>query len=70
MLVDVVEARCKRTGARVALKVYSLPDMTPLTRVQLLREMRLHLQLVRRGRGGSGGANEEGWQGQRAGVGV
>jgi len=42
---DVVEARCRVTGVRVALKVYSLPDMSPLTRVQLLREMRLHLGL-------------------------
>lgn len=43
----------------MALKVYSLPDMTPLTRVQLLREMRLHLQLVRRGQGGGGRGKQE-----------
>jgi hypothetical protein len=44
---DVVEGVCKRSGARVALKVYALQEMGPIYRVQLLREIRLHMGLVR-----------------------
>jgi len=42
---DVVEGVCKHSGVRVALKVYALQDMAPLYRVQLLREIKLHLSL-------------------------
>jgi len=42
---DVMEARCRHTGTRVALKVYSLPEMTQLHRLQLLREVKLHMAL-------------------------
>ncbi|KAL6751680.1 kinase-like domain-containing protein [Haematococcus lacustris] len=41
-IADVVDARCKKSNLRVALKVYSLPEMSELERVQLLREIRLH----------------------------
>ncbi|GAX79722.1 hypothetical protein CEUSTIGMA_g7163.t1 [Chlamydomonas eustigma] len=39
---DVYEAVCKMTKAKVALKVYSTPQLKDLSRVQLAREIRLH----------------------------
>jgi hypothetical protein len=39
---DVYEASCKKTGKKVALKVYSVEQLDDIPRVQLAREIRLH----------------------------